>query len=201
MFGLSMSEILVIAIVALVAVGPEKLPGMLRTLGEWIRKIKKLSTDVRAQSGIDDILRAEGLQGGLSELKSLVRSAQSPFVNLAATVASTTSTTTSPASTGTAPASAQPAAGAETAPALAAADRPSHAEEPYANIDVDPTREYPPEGADAYGALPDDLFDPGDLEPGPLDVMSAVPDLTKEDAELAPLSQETGRALDPSSPS
>ena len=205
-----MSEVLVIAVVALVAVGPEKLPGMLRTLGVWIRKAKKMSTDIRAQSGIDEILRAEGLQGGVSELKSLIRSAQSPFVNLAATVA-TSATDPSPQSAATPAQAPTPAAD----PPLVSGDlAPQRYEDPYANLDVDPTREYPPEGPDAYGALPDDLFDPESADPGPLDVLSSVPDLTNgangapeapapagEAGEVPAPPLETRRELDPSSPS
>jgi Tat protein translocase TatB subunit len=115
-FGLSFFEIVVIAIVALLAVGPRRLPGMLRDLGNWIKKLRKMTTDVRAQTGIDDILRAEGLSGGLNELRSLMRGAPAP-----------------------APAPFRP-----------------H-EEPARDIDV--TREYPPEGADAKGAIPDDLVE------------------------------------------
>jgi sec-independent protein translocase protein TatB len=68
-FGLSFFEVVVIGIVALLAVGPRRLPAMLRDLGNWIRKLRKMTIDVRAQTGIDDILRAEGLHGGLSELR------------------------------------------------------------------------------------------------------------------------------------
>ena len=45
-------------------------------------------------------------------------------------------------------------------------DRPAPAptpyrahEDPYSNVDIDVAREYPPEGADAKGAMPDDLVD------------------------------------------
>lgn len=73
MFGISVTEIAVIVIVALVVVGPQKLPRMLRTLGEWIRKIRMFTTEMRAQTGIDDILRQEGVEGGLTELRALLR--------------------------------------------------------------------------------------------------------------------------------
>ncbi len=72
MFGISLSEIAVIATIALVVVGPQKLPGMLRTLGQWVRKLRKLTTEVRAQTGIDEILREEGIDG-VHELRSLLR--------------------------------------------------------------------------------------------------------------------------------
>lgn len=62
-----------IALVALIVVGPQKLPGMLRTLGQWVRRLRQMTTEVRAQTGIDDILRQEGFDGGIAELRSLVR--------------------------------------------------------------------------------------------------------------------------------
>lgn len=125
MFGISFTEMLVIAIVALVVVGPQKLPKMLRSAGEWIAKLRRLTTEVRAQTGIDDILRAEGLSGGLNELRSIMRG---DFGH----------THYHPP---------QPPAGAP-APY-----------NPYPDvIEGDITREYPPEGADAAGALPEDLL-------------------------------------------
>jgi hypothetical protein len=39
---------------------------------------------------------------------------------------------------------------------------PAVEEDPYAEVDVDASREYPPEGPDAYGAIADDLMDSGD---------------------------------------
>jgi sec-independent protein translocase protein TatB len=72
-FGVSFTELAVIVLVTLVVVGPHKLPGMLRTAGEWARKVRRLTTEVRAQTGIDDILRAEGIDGGLNELRSMMR--------------------------------------------------------------------------------------------------------------------------------
>lgn len=68
-FGFSFSEVVLIAVVALVAVGPQRLPGMLRNFGTWMRKIRKMTTEVRQQTGIDEMLRAEGLHGGLNELR------------------------------------------------------------------------------------------------------------------------------------
>jgi sec-independent protein translocase protein TatB len=64
---------MLIAVVTLIVVGPQRLPGMLRTLGEWVRKLRRLTTEVRAQTGIDDILRQEGIDGGLAELRSMMR--------------------------------------------------------------------------------------------------------------------------------
>ena len=74
MFGISFTELLVIVVVGLIVLGPQKLPGLFRSIGQWINQLRRLTTEVRAQSGIDEILRAEGLQGGLSELRGMMRS-------------------------------------------------------------------------------------------------------------------------------
>ena len=118
MFGFSFSEVVLIAVVTLVAVGPQRLPGMLKNLATWVKKLRKMTIDVRQQTGIDDLLKAEGLSGGLTELRSIMRGGGGPAP---------------------APAPYRPA------------------EDPYHSIEIDLTREYPPEGPDAKGALPDDL--------------------------------------------
>lgn len=80
MFGISFTELVLILVVALIVLGPQRLPGMLRTVGLWIHKVRRLTTEVRAQTGIDDLLRQEGLSGGLSELRSLLRGDPRPFM-------------------------------------------------------------------------------------------------------------------------
>ena len=73
MFGVGFSEVLLIAIVALVVVGPRRLPEMLGTAGKWVRKLRTITHEMRRQTGIDEILREEGIQGGLNELRSIMR--------------------------------------------------------------------------------------------------------------------------------
>jgi sec-independent protein translocase protein TatB len=142
-FGLSISEFILIGVVTLVAVGPQRLPGMLKNFGHWMRKLRKMTTEVRAQTGIDEILRAEGLSGGLSELRGLVRGG--PLAAVAAT-----------------------------APPVY---RPP--QDPFRDMEIDVTREYPTEGADARGALPDDLGGDDD------DETSEPPTAELPNAELA----------------
>src|SRR6187399_2142807 len=105
---------------------------MLRDMGGWIRKLRKMTTDVRAQTGIDDILRSEGLHGGLNELRSLMRGGQAP------------------------------------APA---AYRPP--EDPLGHVEFDVQREYPPEGADAKGAIPDELVEETPMDERPSEPKNA----------------------------
>lgn len=68
---MSATEIFILLIVGVVVVGPKKLPTMMRTAGQWISRLRKLSTNLRSQSGIDRILREEGLENELRELRML----------------------------------------------------------------------------------------------------------------------------------
>ena len=49
MFDLSWSELLLIGIVALIFIGPKELPGVLRTLGQWMSKIRRMAGDFQNQ--------------------------------------------------------------------------------------------------------------------------------------------------------
>ena len=73
MFGLSIGEIMLLLIVGIVVVGPKNLPSMMRTAGQWISRLRRMSTDLRSQSGIDDLIRQEGLEREIQELRSLSR--------------------------------------------------------------------------------------------------------------------------------
>ena len=70
---MSLGEIMVLLIVGIVVVGPKSLPTMMRTAGQWVTKLKRMSTDLRSQSGIDEIIRFEGLEKEIAELRSLSR--------------------------------------------------------------------------------------------------------------------------------
>jgi sec-independent protein translocase protein TatB len=49
MFDISWSEFLLIGIVALVVIGPKELPGVLRTLGQYTRKVRRMATEFQNQ--------------------------------------------------------------------------------------------------------------------------------------------------------
>ena len=83
MFGISFTELVVVIVVGLIVLGPQKLPGLFRSIGQWIAQLRRLTTEVRAQSGIDEILRAEGLHGGLTELRGILRTEHHAHVDLA----------------------------------------------------------------------------------------------------------------------
>ena len=55
MFDIGAQEILVIAVVAIIVIGPKDLPLAMRTAGRWIGKIRRVSNHFR--SGIDAMIR------------------------------------------------------------------------------------------------------------------------------------------------
>ena len=49
MFDVGWSEMVVIGIVALIAIGPKELPGVLRTVGQWIGKARRMASEFQGQ--------------------------------------------------------------------------------------------------------------------------------------------------------
>jgi len=73
MFGIDSPELLVIAVVALIVIGPKELPGMLRSWGKWMAKMRGMASEFRGhvdemvrQSELDDVKKQ--LEGGSSGL-------------------------------------------------------------------------------------------------------------------------------------
>ncbi len=56
MFGFSFGEFLVLLIVGMVVLGPKELPKVLRKLGQWSGRLRRMASELRAQSGIDEVL-------------------------------------------------------------------------------------------------------------------------------------------------
>ena len=48
MFGIGIPELIIIAVVALVFIGPDKLPSVLRSIGKGIVELKRATSDVRS---------------------------------------------------------------------------------------------------------------------------------------------------------
>jgi sec-independent protein translocase protein TatB len=49
MFDIGWSEFAVIAVVALIAIGPKELPGVLRMVGQWVGKARKMAAEFQGQ--------------------------------------------------------------------------------------------------------------------------------------------------------
>src|SRR5512146_1168336 len=82
---MSFGELAVVVIVALVVMGPKELPKVLRKLGQWSGKLRRMAADLRAQSGIDEALRTEGLDMDLREIRKLARGELEGVVSAART--------------------------------------------------------------------------------------------------------------------
>jgi sec-independent protein translocase protein TatB len=147
-FGLSLAELLLLLVVGVVVVGPRNLPGLMRQAGRWVAKIRRMSVDLRSQSGIDDLIRQEGLERELAELRNLSR------VNVIDTVLS-------PMMSAASAAEAQSTRGLGPLKAVQPFGPPAPAASGPAPIaqDAEPirAREYPLVGCDHYDALPDDV--------------------------------------------
>ncbi len=176
MFGLGFGELLVVMMVAVVVLGPKDLPRYMRKAGQMATKLRRLAFDMREKSGIDEVLRAEGLDRDIAEIRRLARG---EITGVMAAVRSTADAVRHDVSlngiaTGIGTASLSPQAVPAVppaSPALAATQSslasPQDAPGGPALFTTD--HEYPPEGADSYGALPEtaNVYG-GDLPPSTL---------------------------------
>ncbi len=66
MFSLGFFEILALAVIALVVVGPEKLPGMARNIGRFLNEIKRttntISSEINAQMDEEKFFKEKSSQ-------------------------------------------------------------------------------------------------------------------------------------------
>lgn len=49
MFDIGWSELIVIGVVALIAIGPKELPGVLRMVGQWMGKARRMASEFQSQ--------------------------------------------------------------------------------------------------------------------------------------------------------
>jgi sec-independent protein translocase protein TatB len=149
---MSFGELCVLVIVGVVIFGPKDLPRVLRKAGQFAGKLRRMANDVRAESGIDEMLRSEGLHKDIAEIRRLARGDfSSPLVR---------------------------------------SDKPS-GDRSLNELVVGRSREYPREGADSHGAIPD----AGGISPEPT---STVPKSQSREAtpalEVAPAAGTPPRA-------
>ena len=137
MFGLSFGELCVLLMVAIVVLGPKELPRYLRKAGEVAGRLRRLAYEMREKSGIDEVLRSEGIDREIAEIRRLARGELGGVVSAVRSATDMARVTSEPATPNPAPEpGAKPQLG--TTPVIGS-----------------PEREYPPEGPDSYGAVPD----------------------------------------------
>jgi sec-independent protein translocase protein TatB len=125
-FGFSFGELVVLVIVGVVVIGPKDMPKVLRKLGQWSGKIRRMASDIRTQSGIDEVLRGEGISEDIAEIRKLARGEMENVTRATRITAA-----------------ASPVISSD--PYVRSNDE----------VVVQRDREYPREGADSYKALPD----------------------------------------------
>lgn len=69
MFDIGWSELLLVATVAILVVGPKELPGMLRSLGQMLGKVRRTADEFRKH--FDDAMREAGAEDLQREMRSL----------------------------------------------------------------------------------------------------------------------------------
>jgi sec-independent protein translocase protein TatB len=119
MFDIGFSEIVVIGVVALVVIGPERLPKTARTVGLLFGRLQRYVNDVKAdisrEMELDELRRLKTeMQGAARELEQTVRTAANDVatgvrnveteLNSAAAQATDTSAASTPAASTPAPA-------------------------------------------------------------------------------------------------
>jgi sec-independent protein translocase protein TatB len=60
MFGVDTSELLIVAVLALLVIGPKELPATMRTVGSWIGKVRGMARHFT--SGIETMIREAELE-------------------------------------------------------------------------------------------------------------------------------------------
>lgn len=80
MFDIGFPELIMISVVALLVIGPEKLPGTIRTISLWIGRIQRSFSNIRreieAEIGADDIrqqLHNESIMKDLEKTKNTLK--------------------------------------------------------------------------------------------------------------------------------
>lgn len=123
MFDIGFTELLLVGLVGLIVLGPERLPGAVRTAGLWIGRAKRSFSNIKAEVereiGADEIRRQLHNEHILELEKEMKQSILPPSPNRSSASSNPPSTSVPGSST---PASNPPAV--EAAPAEAALEHP-----------------------------------------------------------------------------
>jgi TatA/E family protein of Tat protein translocase len=72
MLGVGMEELIIVAIIVILAVGPKNMPKLFKAIGRGLREFRRASAELRNAVGIDAMLREDELKE-LRELRELGR--------------------------------------------------------------------------------------------------------------------------------
>lgn len=81
MFDIGFSELFLIVVVALLVVGPERLPGLIRTAGQWVGRAQRIARDLRTElerdTGVREIRQFQDTLGA-TNLEKLAEPVATP---------------------------------------------------------------------------------------------------------------------------
>jgi len=101
MFDIGFGELLLVGLVALLVLGPERLPAAARTAGLWIGRLKRsfnaLKTEVEREIGADEIRRQLHNERILELEREIKQNLQTPATNTPADAATTPKRPSQPA--------------------------------------------------------------------------------------------------------
>ncbi|NOZ37267.1 MAG: twin-arginine translocase subunit TatB [Gammaproteobacteria bacterium] len=76
MFDIGFWELAIIGVVALIVIGPDKLPGVARTAGKWVgrtrRFVNQVKTDIDREIKQDELRKMLEKEAGLDEIKHVL---------------------------------------------------------------------------------------------------------------------------------
>jgi sec-independent protein translocase protein TatB len=72
MFDIGWSELLIIGVIALIAIGPKELPGVLRMVGQWMGKVRRMASEFQGQ--FQEAMREAEREADFENLKKHVDS-------------------------------------------------------------------------------------------------------------------------------
>ena len=98
MFDIGFPELLLVSVIALVVIGPEKLPGTIRTLSLWLGRLRHslmtIRDEIEAELGAEEIKRQlredsalRGIKETREELDEMISSAQRDMREIKSSVA------------------------------------------------------------------------------------------------------------------
>jgi sec-independent protein translocase protein TatB len=168
-FGLSFGELVMLLLVAVVVLGPKEMPRYLRKAGQLAGQLRRMAYDMRTKSGIDEVLRSEGIGSDIAEIRRLATFARGELGSIMTDLRSTAngvglrdvpSSPYAPTQAVSSVAVGAAVAGAAAAGSGASPPAPVRAPAPIPMVaatvlQIDRAREYPSAGADSYGALPE----------------------------------------------
>ncbi len=98
MFDIGFTELLLVAVVTLLVIGPEKLPETLRTLGLWLGRLRRsfgaVKSEIEKEIGMDDVRRQLHNEAIMDEMKRIEKEVKNTLhAPIAATEAATNAVT------------------------------------------------------------------------------------------------------------